>query len=111
MPDSAVKIHEIVHRFRRKILDSTSSITTTEGEAPVTSVIAVVEFPSMEAVNSIAEAPVGRTNVEPIQVQGVRATQREGRRTDEPMLTSLETEWSPEAFDTTSVTVTVPEVA
>ncbi len=89
MPDSPAKFHEIIHRFRRKILEGTSNITTTEGEAPVTSVIAVVEFPSMEAVNSIAEAPVGRTNVEPIQVQGVGATRREGRRTDDPMSTSL----------------------
>ena len=58
IPDYAASVHDIVHKHGGKYLTRTANITTVEGE-PLDSatVIAVLEFPSMAAVEGFASDP------------------------------------------------------
>jgi uncharacterized protein (DUF1330 family) len=57
LPDYAAKVHEIVHKHGGKYLSRSANITTIEGEAPDATVIALLEFPSVEAVQAFANDP------------------------------------------------------
>lgn len=57
LPDYAANVHDIVHKHGGKYLSRSGNFTTIEGAAPDTSVIALLEFPSLEAVNSFANDP------------------------------------------------------
>lgn len=50
IPDYAANVHDIVHNHGGKYLSRSGNITTIEGEELETTLVAVVEFPSMEAV-------------------------------------------------------------
>jgi uncharacterized protein (DUF1330 family) len=57
IPEYADKVHDIVHKHGGKYLTRSSNITTIEGEALDTTLIALLEFPSMEAVKAFADDP------------------------------------------------------
>jgi len=57
LPDYAAKVHEIVHKHGGKYLSRSANITTVEGNAPDTTVIALLEFPNAAAVQAFAEDP------------------------------------------------------
>ena len=57
VPDYAANVHGIVHKHGGEYLSRSASITTLEGEAPDTTLIAIVKFPSMEAAQAFANDP------------------------------------------------------
>lgn len=57
VPDYAANVHDIVHKHGGKYLSRSGNITTLEGEALDTSLIALIEFPSMEAAQAFAGDP------------------------------------------------------
>ena len=57
IPEYAAQVHEIVSRHGGRYLARSGNITTMEGEPLDTTLIAIVEFPSMEAVRAFAEDP------------------------------------------------------
>lgn len=57
IPDYAAKAHEIVHKHGGKYLSRSANITPLEGQTPDTTVIAIVQFPSLEAVQAFAADP------------------------------------------------------
>ena len=57
IPNYAVNVHDIVHKHGGKYLSRSANITTIEGQALDTSLIALLEFPSMEAVQAFANDP------------------------------------------------------
>jgi len=57
IPAYAAKVHDIVHKHGGKYLSRSGNITTIEGEAPDVSLIALLEFPSVEAVQAFANDP------------------------------------------------------
>ena len=57
IPDYAAKVHDIVHKHGGKYLSRSGNITTIEGEAPDVTMIALLEFPSVEAVQAFANDP------------------------------------------------------
>ena len=57
IPDYAAKVHDIVHKHGGKYLSRTSNITTVEGEPLDTTIIALIEFPTMDAVQAFASDP------------------------------------------------------
>lgn len=57
IPDYAAKVHDIVHKHGGKYLSRTSNITTVEGDPLDTTLVALIEFPSMEAVQAFASDP------------------------------------------------------
>lgn len=57
VPAYAEKAHEIVHKHGGKYLSRSSNITTVEGEELDTSLIAIIEFPSMEHFSNFANDP------------------------------------------------------
>ena len=57
LPGYATAVHRIVHKHGGKYLARSGNITTIEGEPPDTNVIAVIEFPSLEAVQAFASDP------------------------------------------------------
>ena len=57
IPEYAVNVHNIVHKHGGKYLSRTSNITTIEGEELDTSLIALLEFPSLEAVQAFVKDP------------------------------------------------------
>lgn len=54
IPEYAANVHHIIHKHGGKYLTRTTSITTVEGEALDTTLIALIEFPSMEALGAFA---------------------------------------------------------
>jgi uncharacterized protein (DUF1330 family) len=54
IPAYAANVHEMVHKHGGKYFSRSGNITAIEGEAPDTTLIALLEFPSMEAVQSFA---------------------------------------------------------
>jgi uncharacterized protein (DUF1330 family) len=48
IPDYAANVHEIVHRHGGKYLSRSANITALEGDPPDASLVALIEFPSME---------------------------------------------------------------
>ena len=57
MPDYAANVHGIVHKHGGKYLSRSNNITTIEGEGLDTTLIALLEFPSMEAVQAFVKDP------------------------------------------------------
>ena len=57
IPAYAEKVHDIVHKHGGKYLSRSGNITNLEGEALDSTLIAILEFPSLEAVNSFANDP------------------------------------------------------
>ncbi len=57
VPDYAANVHEIVHKHGGKYLSRSANITTVEGEGLDTTLVALIQFPSMEAVQAFANDP------------------------------------------------------
>ena len=57
VPDYAANVHEIVHKHGGKYLSRSANITTVEGEGLDTTLIALIQFPSMDAVQAFASDP------------------------------------------------------
>jgi uncharacterized protein (DUF1330 family) len=57
VPDYAANVHDIVHKHGGKYLSRTGNITTVEGEGLDTTLVALLQFPSMEAVQAFASDP------------------------------------------------------
>jgi len=57
IPDYAANVHDIVHKHGGKYLSRSANIRTVEGTGPDTTLIALLQFPSMEAVKGFAGDP------------------------------------------------------
>ena len=57
IPDYAANVHDIVHKHGGKYLSRSGNITNLEGEPLGSTLIALIEFPSMEAVQAFASDP------------------------------------------------------
>ena len=57
VPDYATNVHDIVHKHGGKYLSRSGNITNVEGESPESTLIALIEFPTMEAVQAFASSP------------------------------------------------------
>ncbi len=57
VPDYAANVHNIVAKHGGKYLSRSGNITTVEGEGPNSTLVALIEFPSMEAVQAFASDP------------------------------------------------------
>lgn len=64
VPDYAANVHKIVERHGGRYLSRSGNIETLEGEAPASTLIAIIEFPSRDALGRFASdpdyAPYGR---------------------------------------------------
>ena len=57
IPDYAANVHDIVHKHGGKYLSRSGNITTIEGEESKADMIALLEFPSLEALQAFAGDP------------------------------------------------------
>ena len=57
IPDYAASVHDIVHKHGGKYLSRSGSITTLEGEDSGSTLVALLEFPSLQAVRDFADDP------------------------------------------------------
>jgi len=57
IPDYAANVHHIVHKHGGKYLSRSGNITNLEGEPLGSTLIALLEFPSMEAAKAFANDP------------------------------------------------------
>ncbi len=57
IPDYAANVHDLVAKHGGKYLTRTSNIDTVEGESLDTTLIALLEFPSKEALQAFASDP------------------------------------------------------
>lgn len=57
VPEYAAKTHDIAARHGGKYLSRSANITTLEGDPPDTTLIALVEFPSLDAAKAFASDP------------------------------------------------------
>lgn len=57
VPDYAANVHDIVAKHGGKYLSRSGNITTVEGEGPNSTLVALIEFPSMDAVQAFASDP------------------------------------------------------
>jgi uncharacterized protein (DUF1330 family) len=57
IPDYAANVHNIVRNHGGKYLSRSGNITTIEGEELESTVVALIEFPSMEAVQAFVKDP------------------------------------------------------
>ena len=57
VPDYAANVHNIVHKHGGKYLARSGNVTTVEGEGLDTTLVALIQFPSMEAVQAFAGDP------------------------------------------------------
>lgn len=57
LPDYAEKVHDIVHKHGGKYLSRSGNVTPVEGELPDVTVIALIEFPSVDAAQSFVNDP------------------------------------------------------
>ncbi|MFT5500118.1 MAG: hypothetical protein ACI88G_000244 [Woeseiaceae bacterium] len=57
IPDYAAKVHDIVHKHDGKYLARSGNISAIEGDAPDLSLVAVIEFPTEEAMNAFVNDP------------------------------------------------------
>ena len=57
IPEYAEKVHDIVHKHGGKYLSRSANITTIEGGDLDTTLIALLEFPSMETVQAFVADP------------------------------------------------------
>ena len=57
IPDYAAKVHDIVHKHDGKYLTRSGNMTALEGSAPNIDLMAIIEFPSEDALNAFANDP------------------------------------------------------
>jgi uncharacterized protein (DUF1330 family) len=57
IPEYAASVHELVHKHGGKYLSRSGNVKTLEGERLDTTFIALLEFPSAEAVQAFATDP------------------------------------------------------
>jgi uncharacterized protein (DUF1330 family) len=57
IPEYAANVHDIVHRHGGKYLTRSGKITALEGEAPATDLVAIIEFPTEDAMNAFVTDP------------------------------------------------------
>jgi uncharacterized protein (DUF1330 family) len=57
IPDYAANVHNIVHSHGGKYLSRSGNITTIEGEELGATLVASIEFPSIEAVQAFVNDP------------------------------------------------------
>ena len=57
IPDYAANVHDIVHKHGGKYLSRSANITNLEGDPLDTTLIALLEFPSLEAAQAFANDP------------------------------------------------------
>lgn len=57
IPEYAEKVHDIVHKHGGKYLSRSGNITNIEGEPLDTTLIALLEFPSVEAAQAFINDP------------------------------------------------------
>lgn len=57
IPEYAANAHDIVHRHGGKYLARSGNITTIEGEPSDANLIAIIEFPDMDAVQAFGADP------------------------------------------------------
>ncbi|MEX0323194.1 MAG: DUF1330 domain-containing protein [Puniceicoccaceae bacterium] len=57
IPSYAENVHGLVHKHGGKYLSRSPNITPIEGDAPDTTVVAIIEFPSQEAVQEFFSDP------------------------------------------------------
>lgn len=57
IPDYAAKVHDIVHRHGGKYLTRSGNIRTLEGDESTLSLIAVIEFPTDDALQAFVDDP------------------------------------------------------
>ena len=57
IPEYAGNVHNLVEKHGGKYLSRSGNITTLEGEIPESTLIAIIEFPSVEAANAFANDP------------------------------------------------------
>jgi uncharacterized protein (DUF1330 family) len=57
IPEYAANVHDIVHKHGGKYLTRTANIKTVEGEPLDTTLVALIEFPSMEDLEAFATDP------------------------------------------------------
>ena len=57
IPDYAAEVHDIAARHGGRYLSRSGNITRLEGERPDSSLVALIEFPSLEAAEAFAHDP------------------------------------------------------
>jgi uncharacterized protein (DUF1330 family) len=57
VPAYAEKVHDIVAKHGGKYLSRSGNITSLEGEAPDSTLIALIQFPDMESLKAFANDP------------------------------------------------------
>ena len=57
IPEYAQNVHDIVHKHGGKYLSRSGNLTPIEGELPDVTVIALIEFPSVEAAQAFVNDP------------------------------------------------------
>ena len=57
IPEYAEKVHDIVHRHDGKYLARSANITALEGEQLDANLVALIEFPSMDALQAFVADP------------------------------------------------------
>lgn len=57
IPDYAANVHDIVHRHGGKYLSRSGNVTTLEGEESTANLIALLEFPTEDAMNAFITDP------------------------------------------------------
>lgn len=57
VPEYAANVLDIVHKHGGRYLSRSANITTIEGEEPDTTLIALLQFPSLDAVRAFAHDP------------------------------------------------------
>jgi uncharacterized protein (DUF1330 family) len=57
VPEYAASVHDIVHKHGGKYLSRSGNVTTLEGKPLDTTLIAILEFPSKEAVEAFITDP------------------------------------------------------
>ena len=57
LPSYAANVHKIVEKHGGKYLSRTNNITTVEGEGLDTTIVALFQFPSMQALQNFAGDP------------------------------------------------------
>jgi uncharacterized protein (DUF1330 family) len=57
LPEYAASVHEIVHKHGGKYLARSGNVKTLEGKPLATTMIALLEFPSADAVEAFATDP------------------------------------------------------
>lgn len=57
IPDYAANVHDVVHRHGGKYLSRSGNVTTLEGKESTADLIAVIEFPTENAMNAFIADP------------------------------------------------------